>query len=320
MSVSETSVGIIGTGSVGASVAVSLLMAGVTKELLLHDKDEQRAIGEAMDLAHGSSFYPSATVRAVDLAAMLSTELVIITAGRNGKADESRLDLLKDNVGIMQAIAANFTDYKGLVIIVSNPVDVLTYAFQQASGLPPERVIGTGTMLDTARLRQILGRELNLDPRSIHAQIIGEHGDSEVALWSSARLGGTLLRHWENWTTAKEAEVTEAVRTAAYQIIQKKGATNHAIGLVTATLVKWLLRGDRRILTVSRVQTGIFGWHNFAISLPTIVSRTGAVTVLEPALDDYERTALNQSAAVICQAIASVKTLPQLPRVDETEK
>jgi L-lactate dehydrogenase len=206
----------------------------------------------------------------------------------------------------MQAIAANFSDYKGLVIIVSNPVDVLTFTFQQASGLPPERVIGTGTMLDTARLRQILGQKLNLDPHSIHAQVIGEHGDSEIPLWSSATLGGISLRHWPDWTSEKEAAVATEVRTAAYEIIQKKGATNHAIGLVTATLVKWLLRGDRRILTISRVQTGVYGWHNLAISLPTIVSRTGATQVLEPTLDDTERTALEQSVAVIRQAIASV--------------
>lgn len=306
MSLSETSVGIIGTGSVGTSVAIALLMAGVTKELLLHDQNTNRALGEAMDLAHGSSFYPSATVRAVALEEMLATDVVIITAGRNGRADESRLDLLKDNVAIMQAIAANFSDYKGLVIIVSNPVDVLTYTFQQASGLPPERVIGTGTMLDTARLRQVLGQKLNLEPRSIHAQIIGEHGDSEVPLWSSATLGGILLRHWQDWTETKEKTIADEVRTAAYHIIQNKGATNHAIGLVTATLVKWLLRGDRRILTISRVQTGIYGWHNLAISLPTIVSRTGANQVLEPALDDTERTALEKSVAVIRQAIAAV--------------
>jgi L-lactate dehydrogenase len=308
MSLSETSVGIIGTGSVGTSVAIALLMAGVTKELLLHDQNTNRALGEAMDLAHGSSFYPSATVRAVALEEMLATDVVIITAGRNGRADESRLDLLKDNVAIMGAIAANFTDYKGLAIIVSNPVDVLTYTFQQASGLPPERVIGTGTMLDTARLRQVLGQELNLDPRSIHAQIIGEHGDSEVPLWSSATIGGILLRHWTDWTEAKEQAIADEVRTAAYQIIQNKGATNHAIGLVTATLVKWLLRGDRRILTISRVQTGIYGWHDFAISLPTIVSKTGATEVLEPTLDDIERAALEKSVAVIRQAIASVNT------------
>ena len=306
MSLSETSVGIIGTGSVGTSVAIALLMAGVTKELLLHDQDTNRALGEAMDLAHGSSFYPSAMVRAVALEEMLTTDVVIITAGRNGRADESRLDLLKDNVAIMGAIAANFSDYKGLVIIVSNPVDVLTYTFQQASGLPPERVIGTGTMLDTARLRQILGQELNLDPRSIHAQIIGEHGDSEVPLWSSATIGGILLRHWPDWTEAKEQAIADEVRTAAYHIIQNKGMTNHAIGLVTATLVKWLLRGDRRILTISRVQTGVYGCHDLAISLPTIVSRTGATQVLEPAINDTERAALKKSVAVIRQAIASV--------------
>ncbi|AFY38960.1 L-lactate dehydrogenase [[Leptolyngbya] sp. PCC 7376] len=307
MAFSETSIGIVGTGSVGASVAISLLTSGVTRKLLLHDKNTSRALGEAMDLAHGSSFYPTATVQQVEtLSELQKTDAVIITAGRNGSPTESRLDLLRDNAAIMRAIASEFVDYKGIIIIVSNPVDVLTYVFQQASGLPITRVLGTGTMLDTARLRNILGRELNIEPRSIHAQVAGEHGDSEVVLWSSATLGGTDLRSWPDWTTEKEEHVATEVRTAAYEIIQRKGVTNHAIGLVTATLVKWILRGDRRILTVSRVQNGMFGYRDLAISLPTIVSINGAETVLEPAVDPTEKAALDHSADVIKQAIASL--------------
>ncbi|OKH18192.1 L-lactate dehydrogenase [[Limnothrix rosea] IAM M-220] len=307
MAFSETSVGIVGTGSVGASVAISLLTSGVTRKLLLHDKNSERALGEAMDLAHGSSFYPTATVQQVDnLPALQQTDAVIITAGRNGSPTESRLDLLRDNAAVMRAIASEFVDYQGTVIIVSNPVDVLTYVFQQASGLPPAKVVGTGTMLDTARLRQILGRELNLEPRSIHAQVAGEHGDSEVVLWSSATLGGISLKTWPNWTAEQEKRVATEVRTAAYEIIQRKGVTNHAIGLVTATLVKWILRGDRRILTVSRVQEGVFGYRDLAISLPTIVSINGAERVIEPAVNEIEKAALDHSAAVIKKAIASL--------------
>ena len=308
MAFSDTSIGIIGVGSVGASVAISLLAQGVTRELLLYDKNTSRALGEAMDLAHGSSFYPAANVRQVDsLSALLKTDAIIITAGRNGSPDESRLDLLKSNASIMAAIASEFTDYQGIVIVVSNPVDVLTHVFQKTSGLPTARVMGTGTMLDTARLREILGSTLNLEPRSIHAQVVGEHGDSEVVLWSGANFGGMNLRDWPDWTTAKEEQIATQVRRAAYEIIQNKGVTNHAIGLVTATLVKWILRGDRRILTVSRVQEGVFGYENLAISLPTIVSINGAEVVLEPCMNETEKTALDRSAEIIKQAITSLE-------------
>lgn len=306
---SKISLGIIGIGRVGASVAASILFMGCTRELLLYDLNQSLAEGEAMDLSHGSSFYPAATVRSVSLEEMLTTNAIVITAGRNGRPEESRLDLLKDNAKIVRSIAQQLKNYPGIVVMLSNPVDVLTYEFQQASGLPPERVIGTGTMLDTARLRQVLAQELDLDPHSIHAQVVGEHGDSEIVLWSCATLGGIALREWSGWSIEKEERIAKTVRTAAYDIIQRKGATNHAIGLVAATLLKWLLRGERRILTVSRVQTGAFGLEDLALSLPTIVSLDGAVQVLEPEMNTQEKQSLLDSANVIRQAIASISEI-----------
>jgi L-lactate dehydrogenase len=197
--------------------------------------------------------------------------------------------------------------YRGLVIVVTNPVDVLTYVVAESSELPPERVVGTGTMLDTARLRQILGEELDLDPRSVHAQVVGEHGDSEVVLWSSAQVGGTPLRSWPGWRTEREREIAERVRTAAYEIIKRKGATNHAIGLVTAALLRWTLRGERRVLTVSRVhQAATLGLDGVALSLPTIVGTGGATEVVVPEMDATEREGLERSAGVLRKAIASV--------------
>jgi L-lactate dehydrogenase len=302
------SIGIIGTGWVGSSVAVSILHSGAAQELLLHDRNEQLALGEAMDLSHGSSFYPSATVRGATPEEMLATNAVVIAAGRGGNPGESRLDLLRDNADIIRDLGRKFAGYGGVVVVVTNPVDVLTYEFQKASGLPPERVIGTGTMLDTARLRQVLGRELKMDPRSIHAQTVGEHGDSEVVLWSSAMVGGMPLREWTDWSPDLEQCIAEEVRTAAYQIIKRKGATNHAIGLVTATLLKWMLRGERRVLTVSRVQTGTLGLPDVALSLPTVVGSDGATRVIEPSFDADERAAFDRSAEVIERAIASVAT------------
>src|SRR5436190_5910785 len=162
-------------------------------------------------------------------------------------------------------------------------------------------------MLDTARLRQVLGHSLRVDPHSVHAQVVGEHGDSEVVLWSSAHVGGTPLREWAGWSPDREAPIATEVRTAAYEIIKRKGATNHAIGLTTAALLRSALRGERRVLTVSRVQTGALGLNDVALSLPTVVDVDGAVEVIEPKMDTREREALEKSADVLRSAIASLR-------------
>jgi len=302
----ETSVGIVGTGWVGASVAISTLQAAAATEVLLSDRNEALAEGEAMDLSHGASFYPSARVRSAPLDDLLQTQAVVIAAGRGGAADESRLQLLRDNATIITELARQFAGYQGIVVMVTNPVYVLTSVFSRESEPPPERVIGTGTMLDTSRLRQIVGRDLDVDPRSVHAQVIGEHGDSEVCVWSSAVVGGTPLRQWPGWDRERERQAETEVREAAYQIISRKGATNHAIGLVTANLLRGMLRDERRVLTISRVQDGVLALDDIAISLPAIVGASGAADVIEPQLDDAERAALERSADVLRQAIASL--------------
>jgi L-lactate dehydrogenase len=302
----QHSIGVLGTGWVGASVAISILHAGFARELLVSDARQELAEGEAMDLAHGASFYPTAAVRAVDVDGLRETDALVIAAGRGGKPGESRLDLLRENAAIMRDIGARLRDYRGLVIMVTNPVDVLTYVLAESSGLPHERVIGTGTMLDTARLRQVVGAELGLDPRSVHAQVVGEHGDSEVVVWSSAHVGGTPVRRWPGWNPAREAPIADEVRHAAQEIIKRKGATNHAIGLVTAAVLRAALRGERRVLTVSRVQDAKLGLGDVALSLPTVLDVAGAVQVIPPEMDDAEREALERSAAVLRAAIDSV--------------
>jgi L-lactate dehydrogenase len=301
------SVGVIGTGWVGASVAISTLHAGFASELLLADMRHEVAEGEAMDLAHGAAFYTTATVRAVSTDEMLATDALVVAAGRGGKPGESRLDLLRDNARIVRELGVTLRGYRGLVVVVTNPVDVLNWVLAESSGLPPERVIGTGTMLDTARLRQVLGEELRVDPHSVHAQVVGEHGDSEVVLWSSASVGGTPLREWSGWSPEREQPIATEVRTAAYEIIKRKGATNHAIGLTAAALLRSALRGERRVLTVSRVQSGALGLRDVALSLPTVVDVAGAVDVIEPKMDDGERAGLEHSADVLRQAIASLQ-------------
>lgn len=296
-------IGIVGMGWVGSSVAISTLHAGIATELLLADAKPALAEGEAMDLAHGAAFYPSTAVRAAEVEQMVDADAVVITAGRGGKANETRLDLLRDNASIVRDIATRLKGARGLLVVLTNPADIMTQVALEASGLPPSRVISTGTMLDTARLRQVLGRELRLEPRSIHAQVVGEHGDSEVVLWSTALTGGVPLRQMPSWSSEKERAIAHEVKTAAYEIIQRKGATNHAIGLVTAALLRWALRGERRVLTVSRLQEGAFGIEGVTLSLPAVVNGNGAVEVLEPPLDEHEREALFHSAAVLRDAM-----------------
>ncbi len=260
-----------------------------------------------MDLAHGAPFLPPTEVRAAAVEEMRGCDAVVIAAGRNGKPGESRLDLLKDNAGVTRALARTLRGHRGLVVMVSNPVDVLTQILVQESGLPPERAVGTGTLLDTARLRALLGSELGVSSRSVHAQILGEHGDSQVAAFSSAHVGGIPLRHYRDFDRANESELAARVRNAAAAIISRKGATNHAIGLATAHLLKWALRDERRLVTVSRVQEGVAGIADVALSLPVILTRDGATTVLEPMLDDAEREALLRSANVLREAGAQAR-------------
>ena len=299
-------VAVIGVGHVGASVAVALLQTGAARELLLHDHDHARAEGEAMDLAHGVPYYPRAQVRAVTLDEAVRADVVVFAAGRNGRPGETRLQLLADNVRVASEIGRRLAGSPALVVVVSNPVDVLTRVMQQASGLPPARVLGTGTMLDTARLRERLGQHLGVDARSVHAQVLGEHGDSEFVQWSAAQVGGRPLRQWPGWTAADEARLAAEVRRAAYEIIQRKGVTNHAIGLVTADLVRAVVRDEHRVLTVSRLQDGDPALADLALSLPAVVSRGGAGMVITPTLDEAELAALQHSAGVLRQAWAGV--------------
>jgi L-lactate dehydrogenase len=299
-------IGIIGTGWVGSSVAISTLHAGIAHELLLYDIKTDVAEGEAMDLSHGSLFYQPALVRSATPDAMRDATAIVIAAGRGGRPGESRLDLLRENALVIRGLAHHFRGFTGTVIVVTNPVDVLTHQFAVASGLPGERVLGTGTMLDTARLRDVLSRKLGVAPQSIHAQVVGEHGDSEVVLWSSARVAGVPLTRWPGWDADKEPVIADEVRTAAYEIIRRKGATNHAIGLVTARLLGSVVRDEKRVLTVSRLQNGTLGIRDVALSLPTIVGAGGGADVIAPELSDRERDALDRSADLLKAAVASI--------------
>jgi L-lactate dehydrogenase len=283
-------------------VAISTLHLGVADELLLYDVREAVAEGEAMDLAHGASFYPPTLVRTAAIEDMADADVIVLAAGRGGRPGESRLDLLRENAALISDIGKRLRRVRGTVVVVSNPVDVLTQRMTEVSGLPAARVIGTGTMLDTARLKQIISHFTHVDTHSIHAHVVGEHGDSEVVLWTTARVGGVPLRAWAGWDQQRETAVADEVRRAAYEIIQRKGATNHAIGIVTADLLRCILRDERRVLTVSRKQEGAFGLTDVALSLPTVVGTQGAGEVLEPEISADERQSLHYSADVLRKA------------------
>lgn len=302
----KNSIGIIGMGWVGTSIAISILQRGICEELLLNDIKPDIAEGEAMDLNHGSSFFPSAKVSATAIEEMIHCKAIVITAGRNGKYGECRLDLLRENVKIVEQISSKLTGFEGFLIIVANPVDILTHFYQQSTGLSPKKVIGTGTMLDTARLREMIGNKLHVDAKSVHANVIGEHGDSEVVLWSGSQIGGIRIKDWEGWKQSYESDIATQVRTAAYEIIKRKGATNHAIGLVTATLLKWIFRGERRIVNLSSLISGTHGLSEVSLSLPCLISANGIEKVLEVSMSDTEREQLLNSAQVIKKAIGSV--------------
>jgi L-lactate dehydrogenase len=299
-------IGIIGTGWVGASVAISTLHSGLADELFLNDARQEVAEGEAMDLSHGTSFYPSASVRPAAIEEMADADAVVVAAGRGGRPNETRLALLRENASVVRDIAGKLKGCRGTIVMVTNPVDVLTRVMTEASGLPAARVVGTGTMLDTARLKHVVSQVVHVDPRSIHAHVVGEHGDSEVVLWSAARIAGTPLRDWAGWDAGREPALAEEVRRAAYEVIRRKGATNHAIGLVTADLLRCLLRDERRVLTVSRVQEGALGLRNVALSLPAVVGAQGAAQVLEPEMNTEERDQLTYSADVLREAASGI--------------
>ncbi|MBX3464502.1 MAG: L-lactate dehydrogenase [Planctomycetes bacterium] len=305
-------VGIVGLGWVGASVAISVLHRGIARELWLDDRRQGLADAEAMDLAHGASFYPPCDVRRATVEQMAQhCEAIVVAAGQGALPGQSRLDALHVTAGIAREIGGRLRGSGAVVVVVTNPVDVMTQLMAEASGLPPERVLGTGTMLDTARLRHELAGRTGIAESSLHAQVLGEHGDSQVVAWSSAAAGGTLLRALPGWQRADEGAIAELVRRAAYQIVAGKGATNHAIGLVTASLLQSVLRDEGRVLTVSRLHAAgtLPGWlaaGPVAFSLPMVVGRAGATRVLVPELDAVERSALRRSGEVLQAARAGV--------------
>ncbi len=300
---------IIGCGFVGASIAFTLMQRSVFSELVLIDTNRQRAEGEALDISHGLPYSAPMEIYAGGYDDIVDAALIIITAGANQKEGETRLDLIDRNLKIFSNIIPQIKkrNCKGILLIVSNPVDILTYAAIKMSGFPPERVIGSGTVLDTARLKYLLSRQLDVDARSVHGVIIGEHGDSELAVWSGANISGIDLSHFcelrnvEN-SRAIEQKIYTEVRDSAYEIISRKGATYYGIAMAVAKIAESITRDEHSIMPVSTLLTGQYGIKDICLSVPSIVGSKGVEKVLEISLSGTEQRELTASALALSEA------------------
>lgn len=297
---------VIGCGFVGSSTAFAMMHTGVFSELVLIDVNQDKAQGEAMDLSHGLPFARPMKIYAGDYSDLRECALIVITAGAAQKPDETRLDLVHKNVGIFRSIIPEIVKYnkEAVLLVVSNPVDILTYAAQKLSGLPSRQVLGSGTVLDTARLKYLVGEHLGVDSRSVHAFIIGEHGDSELAVWSGANVSGVDLDHFcELCGHTRHRENMERiytdVRDSAYEIIEKKGATYYGIAAAVARIAQCIVRDEHSVLPVSTNLHGLYGVGDLCMSVPTVVGRRGAEKVLEIEMNDEERAEFCRSAATL---------------------
>ncbi len=305
---------IIGAGQVGMACAYSLLIQNCFDELVLQDINTERAEGEVMDLRHGVPFISPTKITAGTVADTgKDADFIIITAGASQKEGETRLDLVQRNVKIFKSLIGDIVKYcpDAILLIVSNPVDIMTYVTLKLSGFPSSRVIGSGTVLDTGRFRTLLAEKLSLDPRSVHAYIIGEHGDSEVPVWSKANVAGMKICEgdWEGSPKLGAEELNQIfdhVKNAAYEIINRKGYTSYAIGLAATDIIKAILGDQNRVLTVSRLVEGLYNLPEICISLPTIINRQGATKILNFSLNETEEKQLNQSATLLREVFDSL--------------
>ena len=299
---------IIGCGFVGSASAFCLMQSGLFSELVLLDANRDKAEGEALDVAHGIPFARPMKIYAGDYDDIADAAIIIVTAGANQKPGETRLDLVQKNVGIFRSIIPEIAkrNFAGILLIVSNPVDILTYTAMKLSGLPEHRVIGSGTVLDTARFKYQLGEHLQVDPRSIHAFIVGEHGDSEIAAWSSANVSGIPIhdicemRGFYNHEDAMK-EIAETVKNSAYEIIAKKKATYYGIAMSVRRICEALVRNEKSILPVSTMLHGQYGIEDVVLSMPAIVGSDGVETTVPIDLSPEEQEKLKESANALAE-------------------
>lgn len=304
---------IVGCGFVGAASAFALMESGLFSEMVLIDSNRDKAEGEAFDISHGVPFSKPVQITAGEYKNLSDASVIIVTAGAGQKPGETRLDLVKKNVGIFRFIIPEITKYNkdAILLIVANPVDILTYAAVKFSGFPQNRVFGSGTVLDTARLKFLLGEHLQVDSRSVHAFIIGEHGDSEFAVWSSTNISGVPLKrfcemrgHFQH-DEARHA-IEESVKNSAYEIIERKGATYYGIAMSVRKICEAIVRDEKSILPVSSVQNGEFEISDVALSLPVIIGKNGVEGAVPISLSGEEQQKLKESAEILRKVINEV--------------
>lgn len=299
-------VAVIGCGFVGSACAFTLMQHGLFSEMVLIDLDQARTEGEAMDISHGLLFAKPMNIYAGTYADAADADIAIVTAGANQKPGETRLDLVRKNSKILISILDELkkSGFGGILLIVSNPVDILTRVAQKHSGLPEGRVFGSGTVLDTARLKYLLGEHLSVDSRGVHAFIIGEHGDSEIAVWSSANVSGVPLhtfcemRGFYDHDNAMR-EIGENVKNSAYAIIERKGATYYGIAMAVQRICEAVVRDEKSILPVSAALHGEFGINDATLSVPSVLGANGVEKVVPISLSDDEVTRLRYSADML---------------------
>ncbi|MEL3973304.1 L-lactate dehydrogenase [Rossellomorea oryzaecorticis] len=291
---------LVGTGAVGSSYAYSLMNQGLSDELVLVDLNEGKAQGDVMDLDHGIVYAPSSMmIRYGSYEDCKDAAIVVICAGAAQKPGETRLDLVNKNVKIFESIVGEImkSGFDGIFIVATNPVDILTYATRKFSGLPKERVIGSGTVLDTARFRHFLGKEFGTAPTSVHGYIIGEHGDSQLPVWSSANISGTPVA--PKLSEGRKSEIAEQVRDAAYRIIEMKGATYYGIAMGLARITKAILRNEHVVLPVGAMLEGEYGEEDVYIGVPCVIHRKGIEKVIELSLNDVEKEKFTASVQTL---------------------
>jgi L-lactate dehydrogenase len=310
-------IGVVGTGNVGATFAYALLQSGLAGEIVLIDRNHTRAEGEAMDLSHAVPLATSTRIWAGGYEDLVGSAVTVVTAGTSQKPDESRLNLIHRNYEILQGIIPEVVKNNpgGIILVASNPVDALSYATWKISGLPAQRVIGSGTILDTARFRSMLSQHAGVDSRSVHAYIIGEHGDSEVPVWSLANIAGMNLQDFcrEN-CQEYEPQIFEKIftstRDAAYEIIKRKGSTYYAIGNGLLRIVEAVLRGQDSVLSVSNLVSNYYGIEDVYFSLPCIIGHNGIKKALHLKLNDIEQQGILRSAEVLHKTLREIGLQP----------
>ena len=302
----------IGCGFVGSATVFSLMESGLFTEIAMIDADMAKAEGEAMDISHGIPFAKQMRVYAGSYEDVRDAGIVIITAGANQKPDETRLDLIHKNVGIFKTIIPEIAsrDFQGILLVVANPVDILTHVAQKLSGLPENRVIGSGTVLDTARLKYRLSQHLGVNSSAIHAFIIGEHGDSEVVAWNCANVSGVPLNefcelrgHFQHDKSTRE--IAQDVKNSAYDIIQRKHATYYGVAMAVRSICEVIVRNDKSILPVSTRMHGEYGIDDVVLSMPCVVGRDGIETKVPIHLNEEEIRALHSSAEILKEMMDS---------------